>query len=245
MEQQNGDMLIKCPACGAANEADSTFCDKCGKRVDGKVLCPACGAANRTGATFCNKCGKQLHKAESNASVKPNRQSSPNDKQLHGTEKIVRSNSVVKCKTKVCPVCDKANSDTATFCLRCGKSLADIPVTNSSSSLPNTSSSVGQAHFIVSRSVRPVIEYDTPRHVLSLLLAAVVLVFVFLIRMNGVFLYDIFDTVKALPDEAAVRAPVILGAAVYIFTVAAVCALFVFAAVNDIMREVSPCCKRC
>lgn len=47
-----------CTACGARNDADSRFCDACGKPLS--QACPSCGAQNDPDARFCDSCGNPL-----------------------------------------------------------------------------------------------------------------------------------------------------------------------------------------
>ena len=47
-----------CPACGHHNDADSRFCNSCGKPLN--RACPSCGADNGADATFCDGCGAPL-----------------------------------------------------------------------------------------------------------------------------------------------------------------------------------------
>jgi ribosomal protein L40E len=47
-----------CSSCGAANDADATFCDACGAALS--RMCPSCGAANDADARFCDGCGTSL-----------------------------------------------------------------------------------------------------------------------------------------------------------------------------------------
>jgi hypothetical protein len=47
-----------CAACGAQNDADSRFCDACGKPL--KQPCQSCGAENDADARFCDACGKPV-----------------------------------------------------------------------------------------------------------------------------------------------------------------------------------------
>jgi hypothetical protein len=53
-----GDKELVCAACGARNDADSRFCDACGKPLS--RACPSCGAQNDADARFCDSCGKAL-----------------------------------------------------------------------------------------------------------------------------------------------------------------------------------------
>ena len=47
-----------CAACGHRNDADSRFCNSCGKPL--ARTCPSCGADNDANAQFCDSCGKPL-----------------------------------------------------------------------------------------------------------------------------------------------------------------------------------------
>jgi class 3 adenylate cyclase/tetratricopeptide (TPR) repeat protein len=52
---------MKCPACGAENEAGRKFCGECGEKL--VVPCPECGTANTPGVKFCGECGGRLDAA--------------------------------------------------------------------------------------------------------------------------------------------------------------------------------------
>jgi class 3 adenylate cyclase len=47
-----------CPACGAANLAESKFCGSCGAAL--VAGCPRCGHRNPAGGSFCTECGAAL-----------------------------------------------------------------------------------------------------------------------------------------------------------------------------------------
>lgn len=53
----SSDMMV-CPRCGSHNPYGSSFCNKCGSRLDYK--CAKCGHVNATDARFCSQCGSQL-----------------------------------------------------------------------------------------------------------------------------------------------------------------------------------------
>ncbi|MBD5584034.1 MAG: zinc ribbon domain-containing protein [Clostridia bacterium] len=46
-----------CKNCGYDNPDKVTFCQNCGKRMDGKKVCPSCGAQIEEDAKFCGFCG--------------------------------------------------------------------------------------------------------------------------------------------------------------------------------------------
>jgi ribosomal protein L40E len=48
-----------CAACGAENDADAGFCDRCGQPLSRR--CAACGANNDVDAGFCDSCGAALN----------------------------------------------------------------------------------------------------------------------------------------------------------------------------------------
>src|SRR5215217_6658033 len=69
---------MKCPTCGAENEAANRFCEQCGSRIEPSgefpqaqvalaaqptaagPTCPSCGAAVLPGEAFCDECGASL-----------------------------------------------------------------------------------------------------------------------------------------------------------------------------------------
>lgn len=54
---------VRCPLCGAENDADSKFCTRCGeelKKEEVKIFCPLCGSENDADSKFCVKCGNKL-----------------------------------------------------------------------------------------------------------------------------------------------------------------------------------------
>src|SRR5512145_1957849 len=64
---------MKCPTCGAENDAANRFCDQCGSRIEASssspqaqepspaaLTCPTCGAAILPGEAFCDECGSAL-----------------------------------------------------------------------------------------------------------------------------------------------------------------------------------------
>jgi membrane protease subunit (stomatin/prohibitin family) len=58
-----GGMKIKCAKCGAANLANSKFCNDCGAKMEvggQTVPCAKCGAQVPGGSKFCNECGTKV-----------------------------------------------------------------------------------------------------------------------------------------------------------------------------------------
>ena len=49
----------RCHKCGADNDADAKFCDRCGAAL-AKTACPGCGEVNDPDAKFCDNCGREL-----------------------------------------------------------------------------------------------------------------------------------------------------------------------------------------
>lgn len=49
-----------CKNCGCENPDEFTFCQNCGKRLDGKRICPSCGEKIDEEAKFCGFCGANL-----------------------------------------------------------------------------------------------------------------------------------------------------------------------------------------
>lgn len=54
---RNSDNIV-CPYCSAINDANATYCKKCGKTI--AKTCPHCGAKVDVDSDFCNKCGKNI-----------------------------------------------------------------------------------------------------------------------------------------------------------------------------------------
>src|SRR5512132_303512 len=55
-----------CPKCGAANLANSKFCNECGAKMEtaGQTMpCAKCGAQVASGSKFCNECGTKVEPA--------------------------------------------------------------------------------------------------------------------------------------------------------------------------------------
>lgn len=51
---------VRCPACDAPSEADSRYCDQCGRPIAPSRTCPGCGHGNDADARFCDHCGKPM-----------------------------------------------------------------------------------------------------------------------------------------------------------------------------------------
>lgn len=60
--------LRKCENCGNILVLDSSFCNKCGNKLEplfaeenrAQHICPQCGSAYAEGAVFCTSCGNKL-----------------------------------------------------------------------------------------------------------------------------------------------------------------------------------------
>ncbi len=60
--------LRKCEKCGNILVLDSSFCNKCGEKLEPlfaeemkkQSICPKCGSAYEEGAMFCTSCGNKL-----------------------------------------------------------------------------------------------------------------------------------------------------------------------------------------
>jgi membrane protease subunit (stomatin/prohibitin family) len=60
-----GSATVKCPKCGAANVAESKFCNDCGAKMEvatATVPCVKCQAPLPEGTKFCNQCGAKQEK---------------------------------------------------------------------------------------------------------------------------------------------------------------------------------------
>ena len=66
--QQNQQVMIKCPNCGAVIPADSKFCPKCGYKLvkdqPKTIECPNCHKQIPADSKFCPYCGYKIVKDE-------------------------------------------------------------------------------------------------------------------------------------------------------------------------------------
>jgi len=86
---------MKCPRCSFDNPEDSSFCLKCGEKMETK--CPQCGKALPAFAGFCNKCGHKLQEAEAPSIDYPQPKSyTPK----HLADKILQSKSALEGERK-------------------------------------------------------------------------------------------------------------------------------------------------
>ena len=56
------EQIVVCPKCGANNNKESKFCNKCGNQIIELNICPNCNHENALDAAFCSKCGNKLLK---------------------------------------------------------------------------------------------------------------------------------------------------------------------------------------
>ena len=57
-EQPPPQATLRCPACGAENDAELNFCEQCGSELT--KPCPHCGKPVGAHAAFCGHCGKKI-----------------------------------------------------------------------------------------------------------------------------------------------------------------------------------------
>lgn len=77
-----------CKNCGQENPEEYTFCQHCGKRLDGKKICPACGAKIDEEAKFCGYCGYEVKEG---ARVQPLQAAKSPEPRLSGKEKVKKA----------------------------------------------------------------------------------------------------------------------------------------------------------
>lgn len=123
---------MKCPTCGAENEAANRFCEQCGSRLESSggvqqaqvdtssaptaagPTCPSCGAAVIPGEAFCDECGAALNNvAPAAAAPIPIAYDAPTiaAPPLDGSQSVV------------CPACGHQNLPGDQFCDNCGAAL--------------------------------------------------------------------------------------------------------------------------
>lgn len=57
-EQTPKKTTLRCPECGAENDAELNFCEQCGSELT--KPCPHCGKPVGAHAAFCGHCGKKI-----------------------------------------------------------------------------------------------------------------------------------------------------------------------------------------
>lgn len=57
-EQTPKKATLRCPECGAENDAELNFCEQCGSELT--KSCPHCGKPVGAHAAFCGHCGKKI-----------------------------------------------------------------------------------------------------------------------------------------------------------------------------------------
>ena len=57
-EQTPKKATLRCPECGAENDAELNFCEQCGSEL--AKPCPHCGKPVGAHAAFCGHCGKKI-----------------------------------------------------------------------------------------------------------------------------------------------------------------------------------------
>ncbi|HWQ15144.1 MAG TPA: zinc-ribbon domain-containing protein, partial [Roseiflexaceae bacterium] len=136
---------MKCPTCGAENDAANRFCDQCGTRLDAPApgvpaqavmaaqptaaapVCPRCGSAVLPGEAFCDECGAPLGAAATPAGYDAPTVLAPPTAAAPTADRLV------------CPQCGRENMPGDRFCDNCGAALT-APPTNGAAQAPASSS---------------------------------------------------------------------------------------------------------
>src|SRR3954470_18829311 len=133
---------MKCPTCGAENEAANRFCEQCGSRMEPSggdpqaqgaraaqptaagPTCPSCGAAVLPGEAFCDECGASLSAAA--PTVIPG-VSNDAPTMLAPPPISTAAAPAAGEQTVICASCGQPNLATDRFCDHCGAALAASP----------------------------------------------------------------------------------------------------------------------
>ena len=129
---------MKCPTCGAANEAGNRFCEQCGSRIEPSgefpqaqvalaaqptaagPTCPSCGAAVLPGEAFCDECGASLSAAA--PTVIPG--VSNDAPTMLALPPLTNAAAPAAGEpTVLCAACGQPNLATDRFCDHCGAAL--------------------------------------------------------------------------------------------------------------------------
>ncbi|MFC9709793.1 SPFH domain-containing protein [Paenibacillus sp. NPDC056933] len=101
-----------CEHCHHPNQADASFCSKCGKTLGIETAvrdCNKCGHSMQKGTKFCPNCGDKYHACPS-----------------CGADNPENANECVQCHQPMpspCPSCNHINLGNIKFCGNCGSSL--------------------------------------------------------------------------------------------------------------------------
>ena len=129
---------MKCPNCGAENDAANRFCDQCGARLDqGTVAaapaaavvaasastCPVCSAPVLPGQAFCEECGTALNAAPV-VETAPAAAVAPDAPTVVAPAVAADTSSAPAADEMVaCPACGHHNLPGDAYCENCGASL--------------------------------------------------------------------------------------------------------------------------
>jgi hypothetical protein len=134
---------MKCPTCGAENEAANRFCEQCGSRIEPSgeypqaqvalaaqptaagPTCPSCGAAVLPGEAFCDECGASL--SATAPTVIPG-VSNDAPTMFAAPPSTNATTPATDEPTVICTACGQPNLATDRFCDHCGAALV-APVT--------------------------------------------------------------------------------------------------------------------
>jgi uncharacterized OB-fold protein len=133
---------MKCPTCGAENEASNRFCEQCGSRITPSggfqpasadlaamptaagPTCPSCGAAVLPGEAFCDECGASLTGAAPSA-----RNDAPT---MLAAPASMDGGAPAADQGVTCPSCGHQNLPGDRFCDNCGAELIQAPARSAS-----------------------------------------------------------------------------------------------------------------
>ncbi|HEU5014143.1 MAG TPA: zinc-ribbon domain-containing protein [Roseiflexaceae bacterium] len=149
---------MKCPNCGAENDAANRFCEQCGAQlptaapgaqaamadaptISAATACPNCGAQVLPGEAFCDECGAALPAAAVATTAQASTPASGGyqDVSLPSGSQQRADGAAVNL---VCPVCGHQNLPGDQFCDNCGAALTGTaPATTPQQSGSNSSAS--------------------------------------------------------------------------------------------------------
>ena len=169
---------MKCPNCGAENDATNSFCEQCGTRLAAGVpgaqaavadaptvsvstTCMNCGAQVLPGQAFCDECGTALPAAAVTAppSSAPSNGTAYQDISLPSNTPPREGGAG---NNLICQVCGHQNLPGDQFCDNCGAALSSAPATQSTQSNSNASALLDSEAPTMIDTTRPVTEPAQP-----------------------------------------------------------------------------------
>src|SRR5262245_6143425 len=156
---------MKCPTCGAENDAANRFCDQCGSRIEPSggfpqaaiaaqptaagPTCPSCGATVLPGEAFCDECGAAL------SGSPPAAAGASYDAPTMFAPPMPASDGANSGQGVICPACGHQNLAGDRFCDNCGAALTDQAAPTSAPAVDEAQTMMADQDLLKSLNAAP------------------------------------------------------------------------------------------